>query len=72
VLTQLVTPFYIMSAARRAIFFSDPARCRNSNEEHRMLLDCLRNRDGLRAQGIMFDHIGRVETKYAELQGNAV
>ncbi|HWL29259.1 MAG TPA: FadR/GntR family transcriptional regulator [Burkholderiaceae bacterium] len=72
VLTQLVTPFYIMSAARRAIFFSDPERCKNSNEEHRVLLDCLRSRDGMRAQRIMFDHIGRVETKYAELQGNAV
>ncbi|TWG79033.1 DNA-binding FadR family transcriptional regulator [Cupriavidus gilardii J11] len=61
VLTQMVHPFYLMSAHRRATFFSDKTRSRTSNRQHRELLECLRRRDDASAQRIMGEHIGRVE-----------
>lgn len=62
VLTQMVNPFYIMSAHRREVFFSDKERCVISNQQHHKLLDCLRNQDAEEAQRVMLDHIGRGES----------
>jgi len=67
VLAQLVTPFYIMSAARRAIFFSDPDRCRKSNEQHRQLLEFLRERDVESAQRVLAVHIARVDAELRDI-----
>ena len=61
VLTQMVHPFYLMSAHRRATFFADKTRCIASNAQHRALVDCLRRGDAGAAQRIMGEHIGRVE-----------
>jgi DNA-binding FadR family transcriptional regulator len=63
VLTQMVHPFYIMSASRRAVFFSDTSRCETSNDQHRRLLECIKQMDGATAQQIMAEHIGRVESE---------
>jgi len=62
VLIQMVNPFYIMSARRREMFFSDVERCKVSNQEHHQLLVCLRRQDAAAAQKIMRDHIGRGES----------
>lgn len=62
VLIQMVNPFYIMSARRREMFFSDVTRCRVSNQQHHQLLECLKRHDAATAQKIMLDHIGRGES----------
>jgi DNA-binding FadR family transcriptional regulator len=62
VLIQMVNPFYIISSHRREIFFSDIARCKVSNQQHKQLLACLRKQDAATAQKIMLDHIGRGES----------
>lgn len=62
VLTQMVHPFYLMSAHRRATFFADHTVGAVSNLQHRELLDCLRARDAQRASRVMSAHIGRVES----------
>lgn len=61
VLTQMVYPFYLMSAHRRATFFADKARSGMSNAQHRVLVQCVRERDAERGQRVMGEHIGRVE-----------
>lgn len=67
VLTQMVHPFYLMSAHRRATFFADKTRSKASNRQHRELLDAIRRRDEAAAQRIMGEHIGRVETALQKL-----
>lgn len=63
VLAQMVHPFYLMSAHRRATFFADKTRSAASNRQHRALLQCLRRRDADEAQRIIGEHIGRVESE---------
>ncbi|MFC4419420.1 FadR/GntR family transcriptional regulator [Cupriavidus pampae] len=67
VLTQMVHPFYLMSAHRRATFFADKTRSKASNRQHRELVDCLRRCDEAGAQRVMGEHIGRVETALQKL-----
>ena len=67
VLTQMVHPFYLMSAHRRATFFADKTRSKASNRQHGELLDAIRRRDEAAAQRIMGEHIGRVETALQKL-----
>ncbi|MGE4368882.1 MAG: FadR/GntR family transcriptional regulator [Burkholderiaceae bacterium] len=62
VLTQLVNPFYVMSADRRKTIFADPERGRISNEQHRQILQCVYRQDTANAQALMTQHIGRVES----------
>ena len=64
VLTQLVTPFYLMSENRRIAFFSDKARSRASNEQHRLILAAITEQDAEKARVAMSEHIGRVENHY--------
>lgn len=61
ILIQMVNPFYIMSAKRRELFFSNVERCRASNLQHRQMLECIRARDAAKARSIMLDHIHRGE-----------
>ncbi len=71
VLTQMVHPFYLMSAHRRATFFADTTRSKASNRQHRDLLDAIRKRDEANAQRVMGEHIGRVETALQKLSPSA-
>lgn len=71
VLTQMVHPFYLMSAHRRATFFADTTRSKASNRQHRDLLDAIRKRDEGNAQRVMGEHIGRVETALQKLSPSA-
>lgn len=64
VLTQMVYPFYLMSAHRRATFFVDKVRSAGSNAQHRELVECVRNRDAKKGQQVMGAHIGRVEKMF--------
>jgi GntR family transcriptional repressor for pyruvate dehydrogenase complex len=61
ILVRLVTPFYMMSRHRRALYFVEKARCEASHEQHRELLAAIDNRDEMQAERIMAAHIGRVE-----------
>lgn len=62
ILTQLVNPFYVMSADRRSTFFSDPSRSQVSNDQHRRILAYVNAQDTVGAQSLMAEHIGRVES----------
>jgi len=64
VLTQLVTPFYLMSENRRVAFFNDQTRSRASNEQHRRILAAIKAKDVEKARIAMSEHIGRVENHY--------
>lgn len=64
VLTQLVTPFYLMSENRRVAFFKDQTRSRASNEQHRRILTAIKAKDVEKARIAMSEHIGRVENHY--------
>jgi DNA-binding FadR family transcriptional regulator len=61
VLVRVVTPFYIMSRARRSAFFSEDAKSRISQEHHRSMAKAIAERDTDRASAVMSSHIGRVE-----------
>ncbi|MCO8249729.1 MULTISPECIES: FCD domain-containing protein [Comamonas] len=62
VLMQMVNPFYVMTASRRAAFFTDRTRCRTSNEQHRQLYELIKRQDVAAAEQVMLAHIGRVES----------
>ncbi|WP_025809853.1 FadR/GntR family transcriptional regulator [Pseudomonas chlororaphis] len=62
VLMQMVNPFYVMTASRRAAFFTDRTRCQTSSEQHRQLFQYIRAQDIAGAERVMLAHIGRVES----------
>lgn len=62
VLMQMVNPFYVMTSQRRAAFFADRSRGRRSYEQHVELYECMKKQDLDRAQEIMEEHIGRVQS----------
>jgi len=61
ILVRLVAPFYIMSKARRIVYFKDRDRRRVSHEQHLQLLGSIEKRDKKAAMEQMSAHIGRVE-----------
>lgn len=61
VLVRLVAPFYIMSRARRIVFFKDRARRSVSHAQHLQLLASIEHRNKKAAMEQMSAHIGRVE-----------
>jgi GntR family transcriptional repressor for pyruvate dehydrogenase complex len=64
IFVRMVTPFFIMSQARRNAFFVDEQVARESNLQHRKLVDALRARDTTAAVALIGAHIGRVERSF--------
>lgn len=69
--------YYAMGLRRLPIYFSDPARCRQSHAEHIQILAALRRRDGNLAQALMSAHLHGAEGYWqglftcAQAQANA-
>jgi DNA-binding FadR family transcriptional regulator len=53
--------YYAMGIRRLPIYFSDPARCRQSHAEHIQIFEALRRRDGNLAQALMSAHLQGAE-----------
>jgi len=53
--------YYAMGIRRLPIYFSDPARCRQSHAEHLQIFDALRRRDANLAQALMSTHLQGAE-----------
>jgi DNA-binding FadR family transcriptional regulator len=70
VLVRAVTPFYIMSRARRSAFFADGAQSLVSQQHHRAMAEAIAKRDTERATAVMSSHIGRVEEYWLRVEQN--
>jgi DNA-binding FadR family transcriptional regulator len=66
---RLVEVFYRMSAKRRAVYFSDPDRCKASLKEHVEILEALRARDEARCVALMEAHLQGVDSYWRGLIG---
>lgn len=66
VFVRMVTPFYLMSRARRDSFFADKRHGAESHLQHIALVAAIRDRDAARASQLMEGHIGRVEQHYLQ------
>lgn len=64
VLTQLVTPFYLMSESRGPMFFNGTARGRASNAQHKLLIAAIDEQNVMKAQQLMSDHIDQVQAHF--------
>jgi len=53
--------YYAIGVRRLPIYFSDPARCRQSHAEHLQIFDALRRRDANLAQALMSSHLAGAE-----------
>lgn len=64
VLTQLVTPFYMMAESRGPLFFNEKARGRASNAQHKLLIAAIDEQNVVKAQQLMSDHIDQVQAHF--------
>jgi GntR family transcriptional repressor for pyruvate dehydrogenase complex len=64
IFVRMVTPFFIMSQSRRNAFFVDRQVAKESNHQHRQLVEALRARDSATAVALISSHIGRVERSF--------
>lgn len=58
---RIVNSFYLMSKARRDIYFQDADQCRKSFEQHRKLFSAIELRDAAAAVRLMQDHLTGVK-----------
>ncbi len=66
ILVRVVNPFYLLSRARRAAYFRDPARCCTSHAQHLGIVAAIRGSDPTAAAALMDQHIGRVERYFID------
>ena len=75
VLVRILNSFYQLTLARRRLFFSNPARARESSLEHRRILDAIERRDAERAVVLVCGHMQRArlywDTQLAASSGAA-
>jgi DNA-binding FadR family transcriptional regulator len=67
VLGRLVNVFYLMTERRRAIYFGNPARRRQSLREHEEILDAIVDRDEERAVRLLDAHISGADSYWQDL-----
>lgn len=67
VLFRLVNVFYYMTEKRREYFFREPARCRQSHDEHVGLFDALAARDEDRAVDLLERHLQSADSYWRGL-----
>jgi GntR family transcriptional regulator, transcriptional repressor for pyruvate dehydrogenase complex len=71
VLLRLVNVFYLMTERRRAVYFGDPARRRQSLREHREILAALVDRDEERAVRLLDAHVSGADSYWQDLVARA-
>ncbi len=67
VFSRIVSIFYVMTSAQRALYFRDAARGRQSHEEHLRMFDAIGQRDGDRAAELMTAHLQGVDSYWQQL-----
>jgi GntR family transcriptional regulator, transcriptional repressor for pyruvate dehydrogenase complex len=67
VLLRLVNVFYLMTERRRAVYFGNPARCRQSLREHQEILGALVERDEERAVRLLDAHVSGADSYWQDL-----
>lgn len=64
---RIVQVYYMMTADRLRIYFSDPARSRASHEDHLKIFNAIARRDAISAMNLMSDHLKGADTYWQDL-----
>jgi DNA-binding FadR family transcriptional regulator len=68
---RIVQIYYMMTADRLRIYFSDVARCRASHEDHLRIFAAVARRDTITAMNLMSDHLKGADSYWQDLIGRA-
>jgi GntR family transcriptional regulator, transcriptional repressor for pyruvate dehydrogenase complex len=64
---RIVQVYYMMTIDRLRLYFSDPARCRASHEDHLRIFAAIARRDTIGAMNLMSDHLKGADSYWQDL-----